>query len=1005
VLWRQASGSARRQDSIVRQKNKARWLSSPDFPFAVWPFFLLWVSLALRLYRLDVQNIWWDEARNIDVASRALALIAGAPELDIHPPLYFYLLHFWMALLGHSEFAVRSLSAFFGVLSAPLLYALGRRVGGPSAGILALSLGAFAPFYLAEAQETRMYTVTFVWLLGAAYCLMRAIEGEGSSGRQRTRGHWWVGYSVLAAASVLTHYSAVFVLVPWQGWIVLWAVAPLIRHFITEKGHSKTSSLSPSFSRDEEGQARGTRIMIRAFLSGLGILVLFLPQVPIALRQIPTYRNPNLTVPSLGVYLLECAREYVLGPALPLATGAPWLWGLAVGGVVGLALFLWHARQSEIQNPKFELQGAWGVLFLLIWLAGGLIFYYVILVDRATFHPRYISFVTPAFYTLIGLALAGWWRAWRPIGMVITLALAILVIPAVRADQFDERFFSEDTAGLAAWLKATATANDLILIDVPYPLGVYYPRYARWGEPPAEPANLAPASYLFVDIHTIAQRLSELARGRERLFWVRWFKSDTDPRGAVSFLLDKFAAREGERAFRGYQVEVYRLPPSVQFELAPTLEPVHIRFGPVELEAMAFGGRSSGPTSTLEETRRRVVSADKKVWVVLSWRRLSPVNRPYKATVFLEDRFGQRVGQDDRPLLNDRHLTLPYWDDEEETLNVYTVPLTVGSPPGTYTLKVAVYDPHTGERLSWLDAAGAAQGTEVMLGTVEVVRPLVPPAVERLGHAAVEPVRWKDVTFLGADIPSGEVAPGAIIPLSLYWRAEVSAPSAATVRLALRGANHEWSVRRAEPVDGSYPFALWAAGEVVQDTHPWRLDPQMPAGEYAVHLTLEAVEGRVLGETTLGTLRVAGRPRRFEVPLIQHPVGARLGGVAELLGYEVMEPALPGGTLTLTLYWRAISPSAQPLTVFVHLLDGDSRVRGQVDRVPGNGAYPTTGWLPGEVLVDAYQVPIMADLPPGHYLVEVGLYDPATGVRLPVTDVAGHPLGDRVLLGPVRVGS
>lgn len=951
---------------------------------------LLWAGFALRLYRLDVQNIWWDEARNIDVASRPLIAIAGAPELDIHPPLYFYLLHLWMALLGRSEFAVRSLSAFFGLLSAPLLYALGRRVGGRSAGVWALGVGALAPFFLAEAQETRMYTVTFVWLLGAAYCLLRAVEEEAN-------GRWWAWYSVLAAASVLTHYSAMFVLTPWQGWIALRAVALTLSIPRLPTGESQGRA-------GEGGWARGIQILTRALLSGLGMIILFLPQAPIALRQIPTYRNPNLTVPNLGAYLLDCAREYVLGPALSLTTGAPWLWGLAVGNAIGLALFLWHPRPSEIQNPKRETQGAWGLLFLLTWLAGGLAFYYVILMDRATFHPRYISFVAPALYTLIGLALAGWWRAWQPLGVIAALMLASLVVPAVLADQFDERFFSEDTAGLAAWLKETATANDLILIDVPYPLGVYYPRYARSGEPPTEPAELAPARYLFVDIHTIAQRLTELSAGRERLFWVRWFKSDTDPRGVVSFLLDKFAVREGERAFRGYQVDIYRLPRPAQFELAPALEPVSVRFGPVELTAMAFGGRGGGPTSTLEEARRRVVPADKIVWAVLSWRRLSPVSRPYKATLYLEDRFGQRVGQDDRPLLNDRHLTLPYWTDGEKALNVYAVPLAMGSPPGAYTLKVAVYDPDTGERLSRLDVAGAAQGTDATLGAIEVIRPLVPPVVERWGNAAVEPTRWGDVTLLGADLPDSEAAPGAIVPLSLYWRAEANAPRAAAVRLALRSADGEWSLRRAAPVDGSYPFARWAAGEVVRDTHPWRLDPRMPAGVYSVHLTLETSEGRVLGETTLGTLRVAGRPHRFEVPSMQHPIGARVGNVAELLGYDVAEPAAPGGMLGLTLYWRAIGPSNRPLTVFVHLLDGESRVRGQVDRVPGDGAYPTTGWLAGEVLVDTYQIPIAANLTPGHYLVEVGMYDPITGARLPITDAAGNPLGDRVLLKPVAVG-
>ncbi len=68
---------------------------------------LILLAFGLRAFHLGAQDIWWDEGRNIFTASRPLAAIASAPELDIHPPLYFYLLHFWMALTGTGEFAVR----------------------------------------------------------------------------------------------------------------------------------------------------------------------------------------------------------------------------------------------------------------------------------------------------------------------------------------------------------------------------------------------------------------------------------------------------------------------------------------------------------------------------------------------------------------------------------------------------------------------------------------------------------------------------------------------------------------------------------------------------------------------------------------------------------------------------------------------------------------------------------------------------------------------------------
>ena len=120
---------------------------------------LLLASWMLHLQRLDAQAIWWDEARNIDVASRPLSRIAEAPELDIHPPGYFYGLHTWTRLVGTSAFSARLFSVCCCLVATALSYPLARSLApgrrGHLAGLLALSLAAFSPYALAEAQETR----------------------------------------------------------------------------------------------------------------------------------------------------------------------------------------------------------------------------------------------------------------------------------------------------------------------------------------------------------------------------------------------------------------------------------------------------------------------------------------------------------------------------------------------------------------------------------------------------------------------------------------------------------------------------------------------------------------------------------------------------------------------------------------------------------------------------------------------------------------------------------
>lgn len=134
-----------------------------------------------------------------------------------------------------------------------------------------------------------------------------------------------------------------------------------------------------------------------------------------------------------------------------------------------------------------------------------------------------------------------------------------------------------------------------------------------------------------------------------------------------------------------------------------------------------------------------------------------------------------------------------------------------------------------------------------------------------------------------------------------------------------------------------------------------------------------------------------------------HPLELELDGRVRLLGYSLRREAVPAGeVLTLTLHWQALIPIKERYKVFVHLLDARQRVVAQRDAEPGGGARPTTTWQLGEVLADNYGVLIPPDTPPGEYDIEVGMYSAATGTRLPVSQ-EGQPLGDRVLLSPVRV--
>ena len=160
-------------------------------------------------------------------------------------------------------------------------------------------------------------------------------------------------------------------------------------------------------------------------------------------------------------------------------------------------------------------------------------------------------------------------------------------------------------------------------------------------------------------------------------------------------------------------------------------------------------------------------------------------------------------------------------------------------------------------------------------------------------------------------------------------------------------------------------------------------------------------------QVVLVSVATIQRPHDFSPPSPQYGHDARFGDRVRLIGYDLRGAtnARAGQSLTLVLYWQALATFERPYTVFAHVVDARGRIVGQRDQTPGSGAFPTTGWVPGEYLADAYALPINPDTPGGDYWIEVGFYDPLDGARLPVTDAAGRPLGDRLLLEktPVRV--
>jgi hypothetical protein len=131
--------------------------------------------------------------------------------------------------------------------------------------------------------------------------------------------------------------------------------------------------------------------------------------------------------------------------------------------------------------------------------------------------------------------------------------------------------------------------------------------------------------------------------------------------------------------------------------------------------------------------------------------------------------------------------------------------------------------------------------------------------------------------------------------------------------------------------------------------------------------------------------------------------GAVLGDVARLLQYRIdARNAIPGGYVEVVLVWEPLEPTSIDYHVFTHLHDG-LEMWGQLDGQPVCGNMPTSQWQPGQLVLDAYRIPIRGNSPAVPVALDVGMYDFETMERLPILAADGTAIGDSVYLGEVLI--
>jgi mannosyltransferase len=140
----------------------------------VFPGFItvLLLGAVLRFAGLGSQPLWIDEAYSVWYAGNDWGYLwQVVPQIDPHPMLYYSMLKIWMAL-GDSEWVLRLASVVVSILTLPLVFLLGRWVGGESrgdrVGLLGMLVVAVSSVQINFAQEARPYAF---WIFAMAAAL------------------------------------------------------------------------------------------------------------------------------------------------------------------------------------------------------------------------------------------------------------------------------------------------------------------------------------------------------------------------------------------------------------------------------------------------------------------------------------------------------------------------------------------------------------------------------------------------------------------------------------------------------------------------------------------------------------------------------------------------------------------------------------------------------------------------------------------------------------------
>jgi 4-amino-4-deoxy-L-arabinose transferase-like glycosyltransferase len=606
------------------------------------------LGLALRLYDIDHEPLWLDEGYTL-LFSRLpldrLFVVGGAHE---HPPLYYFIVHLILSVRD-SYLVPRLIAAVASSLSIVAIYALGVRLYGQVAGLVAALLLFVAPFHVWYARDGRAYELAGLLVLLSYLCLFSAI--------QRPCRRLWIAYAAVTALCLYTEYTTAFVLLPQ--WLL----------FLRARREGVGRSLLWSWA--------GVAL---AFAPWLGVLLANVRDIASDYWiPLPTRDTATTTVLEMLGIRTPCPNWPCTGPeaALPVLSGHDAL----IAGVAGVAVVVLLLYALLRRNLT--------LIVLLLWLCLPFVLVLLLTARRSLYLDRVFLDATFPLYLILGAGAGGLLRrvslpilAPAPTGRGDT-RLQTTLIPGVIAALITLALLAASIANLKPiyadvnnpdWRSA---ARDLASAYSPgqtviFNPGVLRPLMSAYFPPGWHAGRERPLWFhTYLDVPGWEGRFSSLVNAdlsdKRYTLHVRYVRLDADLRDIylseatrgqrqIWLVMPDYAGISDTR--RGFVLHGFTLLLSQEYFGDTRIELWDRRppqdFGPAALRDNGFvaGWSRSGVThlhegiatqnGKAELTRSFPITAGRAYTVNVEWRSIPPANPT--ASVQTLDRFGRPLG-------------------------------------------------------------------------------------------------------------------------------------------------------------------------------------------------------------------------------------------------------------------------------------------------------------------------------------------------------------------------